>query len=93
MKRAAVPSEPYTLMDWHLDKELKPAIGQVVEDAVISRLREEAPPTFDGFGLFQAGGAVGHNRFLGMDLFLTFKHESAGWIFCGPSYYGLPPLN
>ena len=93
MKSVSVPSEPYTLMDWHRDKVLSPVIGQVVEDAVISRLREEAPPTYDRFGLFQAAGAVAHNRILDMDLYLTFKRGSAGWVFCGKSYYGLEPLN
>lgn len=66
-------SKVYTMEDWQRDKELSPAIGQMVDNAVVWELIECLPPAYWHHGVFQVGEAYSHDKDTCQPLYATFE--------------------
>ena len=73
----------YTYEDWERDGDLRPMIGQPVEDRVYYSLRDCVPPETSTRDLMQVGEPWDADAEFPGDLYTTFKRTEQGWVYCG----------
>lgn len=83
-------SKVYTMEDWQRDKDLSPAVGQMVDNAVVWELIECLPPTYWHRGVFQVGEPYTHDKENGRPLYATFEQVNTDglWQYKGHCLLG-----
>ena len=72
----------YTIEDWRRDGSLKVKPGQLIDDEVFYRLRDDVPPTTLKRTCFQPGEAYTMSEDY-VELFKTFIQKEEGWLYVG----------